>query len=180
MSPRNPIMQRTRTVAAAVVATLVVGAILAACSAGGAGASAGAPAASAAPNGIVREALGSARPDAAPGQELGLWHYTIAPGSKLVPHHHPGWQVARVTAGTLTYTIIGGTAQLIRADGTSETHGAGETITVATGETVVENPATQHFGANDGTTPVEIYTSTLFEAGQPPAIPLASPSPSPS
>src|SRR5690242_14011380 len=61
-----------------------------------------APAASA---GIVRTDLGTTLPGTAPGQRLGLWHYTIPAGSALVPHRHPGWQIARIVAGTLTYTI---------------------------------------------------------------------------
>jgi quercetin dioxygenase-like cupin family protein len=133
--------------------------------------------------GIVRSDLGDALPDTAPGQRLNLWHYTIPAGESLVPHEHPGWQIARITAGTLTYNIIEGDALVIRAGGARETYSAGDVVTLATGDTVVENPGTKHFGANDGTEPVEIYTASLFEADQPPAIalptPLTSPSPSP-
>ncbi len=129
---------------------------------------------------VVKEQLGSAMPSTAPGEELGLWHYVFPPGTQLVPHYHPGWQVARIVGGTLTYTIIEGDVAVTRADGTAETHRGGETITLGPGDTVVENPATQHTGANNGSVPVELYTSTLLDADESPAILLATPAPSPS
>lgn len=127
--------------------------------------------------GIVRTPLGSAEPDTAPGEQLGLWHYTIPAGAALVPHTHPGWQVARIVAGTLTYTIIEGKATVLRGDGTTEIHGADETITLGSGDSIVENPGLAHFGANLGTQPVEIYAASLFTDGAAPATALASPSP---
>jgi quercetin dioxygenase-like cupin family protein len=130
--------------------------------------------------GIVREDLGSTLAATAAGQRLGLWHYTIPAGTALAPHRHPGWQVARIVAGTLDYTIIAGQASVIRANGSTETHGAGETVVLATGDSVVENPDLEHFGANKGSVTVEIYTASLFQDGQPPAIPLTAPTPSPS
>ena len=48
--------------------------------------------------GIIRSELGNALPATAPGQTLSLWHYSIPAGSKLMPHKHPGWQVARIIA----------------------------------------------------------------------------------
>ena len=173
-----------RTAAKAATVAGIVAFALAACTASGTSSppapSAAAPAASPSPSGIVREELGAAAPETAPGQELGLWRYTIPAGSQLVPHEHPGWQVARIDSGTLTYSIIAGDVSVTRANGTVETHAGGETIELAPGDTVVENPGTQHFGANEGTEAVVLYTSTLFDQDEPPSIPLATPTPSPS
>jgi hypothetical protein len=69
---------------------------------------------------------------------------------------------------------------VIRAGGAQESHGAGETIKLNTGDTVVETPDVQHFGANEGPLPVEIYTSSLLTDGELVAIPLATGGPSPS
>ena len=127
---------------------------------------------------IVRTELGTTLPSNAPGQRLGLWHYTIPAGQALVPHRHPGWQIARITSGTLTYTILTGTVTVVRGGGAQETHGAGETIKLNAGDTVIESPEVQHYGANDGPSTVEIYTSSLLTDGEPVAIPLASGGPS--
>jgi len=148
-----------------------------ACSGSGAATPAAIPGASQPPT--LREDLGSTLVATADGQRLGLWHVRIAPGTKLSPHLHPGYQVARITAGTLTYSILAGEALVIRADGTTETHGAPEVLTLRTGDTVVESPELQHFGANDGSVEVEIYTSTLCTDGEAPSIPVKTPTPTP-
>ena len=94
-----------------------------------------------------------------------------------MPHTHPGFQVARIVSGTLTYNVIAGEVTILRADGSTETASTGDVVTINAGDTVVENPDLQHYGANDGDVPVEIYASSLFPVGAPPAIPLPSTAP---
>jgi hypothetical protein len=116
--------------------------------------------------GVVRTDLGVAEPLSAPGEELGLWQYVIAAGEELAPHTHPGWQLARITAGDLEYSVISGEGVLLRADGSSEPMGPG-TYVLATGDGVIENPELEHFGANRGEDVVTLISATLFEAGEP-------------
>ena len=122
------------------------------------------------PSGVIRSDLGNALPTTAPGQTLGLWHYSIPAGSKLPPHRHPGWQVARITAGQLQYTVISGEASVLRSDGRKEQIGAGAVTVLNAGDSVIENPSLDHFGINLGPATVEIYTASIFESGLPPAI----------
>jgi quercetin dioxygenase-like cupin family protein len=117
-------------------------------------------------SGVVRTDLGIAEPGSAPGQELGLWHYAISAGEELAPHTHPGWQLARITAGELEYSVLEGEGVLLRADGSQETMGPG-TYVLATGDGVIENPALIHYGANRGDEVVTLISATLFEAGEP-------------
>lgn len=116
--------------------------------------------------GVVRQDLGIAEPISAPGEALGLWHYTIPAGTELAPHTHPGWQLARITAGELEYSVISGEGELLRADGTSEPMGPG-TYILATGDGVIENPDLVHYGANRGDDVVTIISATLFPEGEP-------------
>ena len=116
--------------------------------------------------GVVRTDLGVAEPLSAPGEELGLWQYVIAAGEELAPHTHPGWQLARITAGELEYSVISGEGVLLRADGSSEPMGPG-TYVLATGDGVIENPELEHYGANRGEDVVTLISATLFEAGEP-------------
>jgi quercetin dioxygenase-like cupin family protein len=125
--------------------------------------------------GIVRTLLGDTQPATAPGQTLSLWHYTIPAESALTPHTHPGFQVARVVSGTLTYDVISGSVTVLRADGTTETAQSGAVLLVTAGDTVIENPELAHFGANAGDAPVEIVAASLFTSGSEPALPLPSP-----
>ena len=121
--------------------------------------------------GITRTDLGTARPGSAPGEELGLWQYRIPAGAELAPHTHAGWQIARIVRGALEYTIISGEGTLIHADGSSEPVGPG-TYTLQTGDSIVENPDLQHFGANATNDDVVILAATLYTEGAPLSIPI--------
>ena len=123
---------------------------------------------------IVRTELGMARPDSAPGQDLGLWHYTIPAGSTLEPHRHPGVQIAHITRGELSYTVSLGEATVVSADGSARVIGLG-THTLRAGETVIEQPDLEHYGANRTHKDVEIMASTLYPEGAPLAIPVPTP-----
>jgi len=116
--------------------------------------------------GVVRRDLGVAAPASAPGEELGLWHYVIPARTDLAPHTHPGWQLARITAGELEYSVVSGLGKLLRADGSSEPMGPG-TYLLTTGDGVIENPDLVHFAANRTDDIVTIIAATLFPAGEP-------------
>jgi hypothetical protein len=135
------------------------------------------PTASAAPGEFARVLVGSVEPATAPGETLTLWYYFIPAGFQLPLHHHPGYQVAKVTAGTLTFHVVEGSAIWVHGDGSQETIEAGAVVALQTGDAVIENPDLVHFGGNDGTVPVELYTSTLFTTGETPAIAVPTPSP---
>ncbi|WP_341531630.1 hypothetical protein WKK05_36800 (plasmid) [Nostoc sp. UHCC 0302] len=59
---------------------------------------------------VTREVLASGYPTEDQKQVLELVRYTIAPRAKLPAHTHPGMQIERVEAGTLTYTVVEGEA----------------------------------------------------------------------
>lgn len=124
---------------------------------------------------IVRTPLGQTEPATAEGETLGLWHYLIPAGAALPPHTHPGYQVARIVSGALAYEVVSGEATVTRRDGSSETVGAGSTVTLMPGDTVVESPGMVHFGSNAGRRPVVLISATLFETGAEPATTVAAP-----
>jgi quercetin dioxygenase-like cupin family protein len=131
------------------------------------------PTASAAPSAspvVTREDLGSTLPDSAPDQRLGLWRVTIPVGAGLPPHWHPGYQLARIETGILSYTVITGSLVVIRPDGSTLTVEAGDTYDITAGTTVVEQPGAEHAARNAGDVPVDIVLASLFEDGAEPAI----------
>ena len=127
---------------------------------------------------VTVAAFGPVAPPTAPGQSLYLVRYQIAPGTRLRPHHHEGTQIGLVESGELTYHVLGGAVPVYRtgADGKpvlDRTLTPGTVATVAAGEWVVEEPDDHHWGANEGTVPLVIYTSSLLREGAP----LATPDP---
>lgn len=123
---------------------------------------------------VVREVLGAGLPAAAPGQALQLVRYTIAPGTRLSTHTHPGMQVALIESGTLTYTVVHGEVPITRAanagtPGATETLAVGQTTQLNPGDSFSERAGLIHFGQNDGAAPVVILVSSLLTEGQPPS-----------
>jgi quercetin dioxygenase-like cupin family protein len=112
----------------------------------------------------------------APGRTMVLSKVTVPPGAKLAVHHHLGTQISRVTAGTLTYTVRSGKAELF--EGESEeprrvrTITAGQTAQITAGQWLVEQPSDIHRAANRGSAPVVIYLATLLKDGAAPSTPV--------
>jgi quercetin dioxygenase-like cupin family protein len=125
---------------------------------------------------VVREALVSGSPLAAPGQELQLVRYVIQPGTTLSPHTHPGMQIAWIGAGVLHYVVVeGGEIPIYRSwmEGNpepAEMLGPGQETDLHPGDAIVETENVIHYGANLGDEVVVIWAATLLQDGQPPAI----------
>ena len=139
----------------------------------------GGPAPAAPGQAVTVATFGPAAPANAPGQSLYLVRYQIAPGTALRPHHHEGTQIGLVAAGELTYHVLAGEVPVYRTDADGKpvldrTLTPGTIATVTAGEWVVEESSDHHWGANEGTVPLVIYTSSLFREGAP----LATPDPS--
>jgi quercetin dioxygenase-like cupin family protein len=136
---------------------------------------------SAGSGGIVRQLLGETQAPDAPGQTLSLWRYTIPAGAELAPHVHRGVQVARIVIGSFRYDVDEGEATVVRADGTVETLGSGDSAELRAGDTVVEHAGLAHGGVNAGRLPVVIVASSLVATGEDltSPIPASSASPTP-
>jgi oxalate decarboxylase/phosphoglucose isomerase-like protein (cupin superfamily) len=117
---------------------------------------------------VVRDILANEDdPPGAPGRLLSVVRYTIAPGAQLPAHIHPGIQLASIQSGTLTYTVISGTAEVKRgATATGESITGPATTTLGPGDSVTETGDMVHFGANNTNAPVVIIASLLTEDGQ--------------
>lgn len=113
----------------------------------------------------------------APGRTMVLSKVVVDPGAKLALHHHLGTQVARIQAGTLTYTVRGGSAGVRRGESDQGPKlvrriEAGQTAQLKPGEWIVEQPSDVHEAANRGKVPVVIYLATLLKTGAPPSTPV--------
>lgn len=119
---------------------------------------------------VSREVLASDYPNDAQGQILELVRYTIPSAANLPLHIHPGMQIERVEFGTLTYTVVKGTAKITRADGTEEILRAGQTTLLKVGDSLIEPAGMVHYGKNESASIVIILSASLFDAKQPKAI----------
>jgi quercetin dioxygenase-like cupin family protein len=166
----SPLRRPHLLIVLALVAAFALGAVLP----GAFGQSKAAP-------GAVRNALAeSSQVEGAPDRTLVLSRVVVDPGAKLALHHHLGTQVARIHAGTLTYTVESGSAVVRRGESDQDpqivrTIKAGQTARIKAGQWIVEQPSDIHRAANRGTTPVVIYLATLLETGAAPSTPVPQP-----
>ena len=125
---------------------------------------------------VQRQLLGESTSPTAPGQLIELTRVIVPVGKQLATHTHPGPQLAVISEGTLTYTIVKGQVQVTRAAGTSgaknETASAGQTIDLKPGDALIESPGMEHSAKNNGSVPIVIYLSSLFPQGAPPSSPV--------
>jgi quercetin dioxygenase-like cupin family protein len=130
---------------------------------------------------VVRNALAQTNAvQGAPGRTMVLSRVAVEPGAELALHHHLGTQIARVTAGTLTYTVREGSVVVRRGEADQDpkvvrTIGAGQTGRIRAGDWIVEQPTDIHQAANRGSERVVIYIATLLKDGAPPSTPVPPP-----
>lgn len=119
---------------------------------------------------VKREVLASGYPSEAEGRILELVRYTIPAGAKLPAHIHPGMQIEKVELGTLTYSVVKGTAKIKRANGKEETLDAGQTTRLTVGDSLVEPGGMVHYGQNETEDVVILISASLLDSQKPKAI----------
>lgn len=129
---------------------------------------------------VSSQILATGLPLAAPGETLYLYRVTIEPGARIVPHTHPGTQVASIVAGDLTYTVLQGEVSITRAasggtPGPTERATSGQEVVLRPGDALVERAGMVHQARNDGGEPVVILISSLFPTGEPLSRPATAP-----
>ena len=87
--------------------------------------------------GFTAEIFAGAPSDRAPGQTVYLARFVIQPGAELFPHGHPGTTVLGVAEGTVGWTLLEGTAHVIRGAAAGAT-GPVEDVTEPGTEMILE------------------------------------------
>jgi quercetin dioxygenase-like cupin family protein len=126
-------------------------------------------------NGITPQPLGGGMPSIAPGYAMGLIRLTFEPGATLNEHTHPGVSILFIESGTLTYTLVEGTATVTRAATGMATPGvapvsepvpAGD-IVLEVGDSLFEDADVIHTAQNNGAEPALVLIANLLAAGEP-------------
>ncbi|MBW3632165.1 MAG: cupin domain-containing protein [Chloroflexi bacterium] len=64
--------------------------------------------------GVTAEVFASAPSERAPDQTVYLARFVFQPDAEIFPHRHPGTVVLGVTSGSLGWTLVEGTAHVVR------------------------------------------------------------------
>jgi quercetin dioxygenase-like cupin family protein len=87
--------------------------------------------------GFTAEIFAGVPSDRAPGQTVYLARFVIQPGAEIFPHSHPGTTVLGVAEGTLGWTLLEGTAHVVRGAAAGAT-GPAEDVTEPGTEEILE------------------------------------------
>lgn len=112
----------------------------------------------------------------APGQTVYVTRATVLPGTEVIAHHHPGTTVLAVESGRFSWTLVKGTAHLIRGAGrggtTVEDIAAPNTeVILEPGDAMYYEDDVVHIARNPSDEPAVLMGTFILETGQPLTIP---------
>lgn len=133
--------------------------------------------------GITAEVLAAAPSAGAPGMTMYVARFVFQPGAEIFPHSHPGTTVLGVYSGTFGWTLVEGTAHVIRGAGSGAT-GPVEDITelgteviLEPGDSIYYESDVVHMARGAGDTETVILGSLLLEEMQPLLSPVGEATP---
>ena len=125
--------------------------------------------------GVTAEILGRIEPPAAPGYALQLVRVSFAPDAVVAAHRHSGGTVTTQISGSHAFTVLEGSARLIRAGSATPTTDAdvgepmelGQEYTVAPGDVMIFDEMVVHTAHNPTTEPAVLMEAQLRASDRP-------------
>jgi quercetin dioxygenase-like cupin family protein len=150
-------------------------------------ASSAAPAASEAPAGpisvielapgVTAEIFAGAPSDRAPDQTVYVARFVFEAGSEIFPHSHPGTTVLGVESGTFGWTLLEGTAHVVRgaAAGNTEVEDVtepGTEVILEVGDAIYYEDDVIHTARSAGDEPAVVLGTLVLTTGEPLLMPV--------
>ena len=123
--------------------------------------------------GVVAEVFAAGPSARAPGQTVYVARFTFQPGAEIFPHSHPGTTIDGVVSGTWGWTLMAGTAHVVRRAASGEPEPAedvtelGTEIILEPGDAIFYEDDVVHTARGSGAEPVVVNSSQLLTAGAP-------------
>jgi quercetin dioxygenase-like cupin family protein len=123
--------------------------------------------------GVTAEVFGSTPSARADGQTLYVARFTFQPGSEIFPHGHPGTTLLGVSSGQLGWTLVTGSASVIRGSGAGATGPVeilsepGQDVVLNPGDTIYYEDDVVHTARGAGDEPAVVMATLLLTAGEP-------------
>jgi hypothetical protein len=127
--------------------------------------------------GVTAEVLAAVPSDRAPDQTVYLARFVFEPGSEIFPHNHPGTAVLGVESGTWGWTLLEGTAHVVRgaAAGNTEVEDVTETgteVLLEVGDAIYYEEDVVHTARGAGDAETVVWASAVLTAGEPILMPV--------
>lgn len=128
--------------------------------------------------GVYAEVLAGVPSDRAEEQTLYSARFTFEPGQAIFPHSHPGTTLLAVTSGRIGWTLVQGTAYVIRgaasgASAPTETlSDPGDDVILEPGDAIYYEDDVVHTARGAGDEPAIVEGTLLLTAGEPLLMPM--------
>jgi quercetin dioxygenase-like cupin family protein len=122
--------------------------------------------------GITAQIFALAPSARAPGQTVSLARLTWQPGAEIFPHRHPGTTIIGVESGTWGWTLLEGTAHVIRGAGTGATEvedvtEPGTEVLLESGDAIFYEEDVIHSARGASDEPAVIVATLVLTSGEP-------------
>lgn len=131
--------------------------------------------------GVTAEVLAAAPSLVAPGQTVYVARFVFQPGGEIFPHGHPGTTVLGVASGSFGWTLVAGTAHVVRG-AASSTPGSVEDLTDPGAEVILEpgdaifyEADVVHTARGAGDTEAVVLGTLVLQTGAPLLMPATMP-----
>ncbi len=114
----------------------------------------------------------------AKGQTVYLARFTFYPGSEIFPHNHPGTVLLSVASGTFGWTLVEGTAYVVRgaaagaADQAQELGEQGADVLLEPGDAIYYEDDVVHTARGAGDTPSIVFGALVLTSDKPLLMPM--------
>jgi quercetin dioxygenase-like cupin family protein len=128
--------------------------------------------------GVTAEVFAGVPSDRAPGQTVYLARFTFEAGAEIFPHSHPGTVVLAVAEGSFGWTLLQGTAHVVRGSasgsptGTEELTDANADVVLEVGDAIHYEDDVVHSARGAGDSAAVVLGTLVLTAGEPLLMPV--------
>lgn len=123
--------------------------------------------------GVTAEVFAGAPSDRAPDQTVYLARFVFQPGSEIFPHSHPGTVVLGVASGSFGWTLVEGTAHVVRGAAAGATDPAeditepGTEVILEPGDAIFYEDDVVHTARGAGDEEALVFGTLVLTSGEP-------------
>src|SRR5215217_3904074 len=128
--------------------------------------------------GFVAEVYAAFPSDRAPDQTVYLARFVIQPGAEIFPHSHPGTTILGVQSGSLGWTLLAGTAHVVRGAAAGATGPAedltepGTDVILEPGDAILYEDDVVHTARGAGDEETVVLGTLVLASGEPLLMPV--------
>jgi quercetin dioxygenase-like cupin family protein len=127
--------------------------------------------------GVTAEVFAAVPSDRAPDQTVYVLRFVFEPGSEIFPHSHPGTGVLAVESGTWGWTLLEGTAHVVRGAAAGNTAvedvtEPGTEVLLEVGDAIYYEDDVVHTARGAGDDQTVLLATGVLTAGEPLVMPV--------